>query len=304
MNLPTKIARDNAWISIILVIFAALSAIAAALDDLRDILDFFSLAKSPVFLAVVLVLLFITIYTLAISFPALIIYLENRKLKDVFKYLCEINSIYRDNLVNAFYGDDSVNTEDTKNKLISIETKTLSAVCQRISNIFFRLTGRRCMITFKVLTKEDGILYATTCSRSEEHSERDNAELRKLKVNAGCNTAFDRALLPDTTGRIPHFHSADLLKLQARGEYRNERLRWERYYNSAIVVPVNCFGTPEKPERNDIGLLCVDTKSRNRLNDSYHVEIMAALAHQMYNFICLMRGMYTVSTEKERNSSK
>ena len=78
---------------------------------------------------------------------------------------------------------------------------------------------------------------------------------------------------------------------------------WQRYYKSAIVVPVNCTGVPEKPKRNDIGLLCVDSKSRNRLNDSYHVEIMAALAYQMYNFISLMRGEYAVSTEKERNSS-
>ena len=159
------------------------------------------------------------------------------------------------------------------------------------------------MVTFKVLTKEGDILYATTCSRSEDYSERDSTEPKKFKVNAGCNTAFDRALLPNTAGHISYFHSADLLKLQRRGEYYNERQMWQRYYKSLIVVPVNCTGVPGKPKRNDIGLLCVDTKSRNRLNDSYHVEIMAALAYQMYNFMSLMRGKYTVSTEKERKSS-
>ena len=303
MNLPTKIAYNNAWITIILAICAALSAIATALDDLEGILDSLSEDKLSFFLPVVLILLFIIAYTLVVGVVALIIHRENRRLRNVFKYFCEINLIYRDNLISAFYGDDPGNIEDRKKKLASIETATLASVCQRISKIFNKLTGRDCMITFKVLTKEDGKSYATTCSRSEDHSERDNTEPRRFKVNVGCNTAFDHALRPDTTGRIPHFHSADMLKLRDHGEYQSERPRWERYYKSAIVVPVNCFGSREKPERNDIGLLCVDTKSRNRLNDSYHVEIMAALAYQMYNFISFMRGIYTVSTEKERNSS-
>ena len=301
MNLPIRIAYNNACATITIAICGALSAIAAALNYLRDILDFLLAEKFPPFLPIVLALslLFITVYTLVVGFVALMIHIENRRLKDAFKYFREINLIYRDSLFDAFYGNDPMNIKDRK-ALMGIETKTLSSVCQRISNIFGRLTGRDCMIAVKLLTKkEDGTLYATTCSRSEDHSERDKPSPKESQVNTGRNTAFDCALDPKTTGRIPYFYSADLLKLRAHGGYNNERSRWERYYKSAIVVPIQCSGVPGKLERNDIGLLCVDTKSRNRLNDSYHVEIMAAFADQMYNFISLMRGNYTVST-KER----
>lgn len=305
MNLPTKFFRDKIWLSIVIAIAAILSFLAEILGFLDKIIDFLSQTKLAPYPSTILIVLVVSLFFIACVFaaiPVLIAANEKRKFKDAFKYICEINLIYRDSLFRAFYGDDSVKIKD-QYKLIDIETETLASVCQRISKIFSRLTARNCMVTFKVLTKEGDILYATTCSRSEGYSERDNTEPKKFKVNAGCNTAFDRALLPDTTGRIPHFHSADLLKLRAHGEYENERPRWERYYNSVIVVPVNCIGVSEKPGRNDVGLLCVDTKSRNRLNDSYHVEIMAALAYQMYNFISLMRGKYTVSAEKERNSS-
>ena len=301
MNLPTKFFCDKIWVSIVIPIFAILGYLAEIWGFLDKTIDFLSqtkLASYPSTISIVLgvSLLFFTACVL-VAIPTLIAANEKRKFKDAFKYICEINSIYRDSLFRAFYGDDSSKIEG-RDKLIDIETRTLASVCQRISKIFSRLTARDCMVTFKVLTKENGILYATTCSRSEDYSERDGTEPKKFKANAGCNTAFDRALLPNTTGHISYFHSADLLKLQRRGEYYNERQMWQRYYKSVIVVPVNCAGVPEKPARNDIGLLCVDTKSRNRLNDSYHVKIMAALAYQMYNFISLMRGEYTVVTEK------
>lgn len=48
---------------------------------------------------------------------------------------------------------------------------------------------------------------------------------------------------------------------------------------------------------DDVGYLCLDTMSQNRLNGTYHVQLMAAFADQMYNFISLMRGKYVVNVQ-------
>jgi len=58
------------------------------------------------------------------------------------------------------------------------------------------------------------------------------------------------------------------------------------------------LGQPDQSQ--DLGFLCVDTLSRNRLNEGYHVELMSAFADQMYNFLSLMRGRYTVLVESEK----
>lgn len=81
-------------------------------------------------------------------------------------------------------------------------------------------------------------------------------------------------------------------------QYKNQRQEYPRFYRSAIVVPFRGHnkgreGTDQ--EYDLVGYLCVDTKSVNWLNDGYHLQIMMSLANQMYNFMSLMRGKYTVA---------
>jgi hypothetical protein len=78
--------------------------------------------------------------------------------------------------------------------------------------------------------------------------------------------------------------------------YRNERQDWKNFYRSAIVVPIRFVNRPAVGPvvSDDIGFLSVDTKSTHRLNDDYHLEYLAGLADQMYNFMSLMRGKYAV----------
>jgi hypothetical protein len=48
-----------------------------------------------------------------------------------------------------------------------------------------------------------------------------------------------------------------------------------------------------------LGFLAVDTMSENRLNNTYQMQMLAAYAHQMYNFMSLMRGKYSLAASPE-----
>ncbi|MCB1734156.1 MAG: hypothetical protein H6981_05450 [Gammaproteobacteria bacterium] len=285
MNLPTRFAHGvatNPWTLLISTIGSILG-LGVLIND-----RFF--VPTPTTEPIALFLLVTVIYV-AVSGAALRILDDNRKLREVANNFREINSIYRDRLFSAFHGENPVKE---RAKLIDIEKITLTSVCQRISQIYSKLTGRNCVVTVKLLTKENDNVFVTTYARSENDSERDKASPKRFEVNTGQNTAFDEALMPNTTGHISHFYSGDLRKHK---HYNNQRPSWDKCYQSTIVVPIRCLGVEGKSTREDIGFLCIDTKSRNRLNNSHHVVMMAALADQMYNFMSLMRGKYTVSVE-------
>ena len=288
MNLPSKVVHMIA-VNLWTVIISTVSVIIVT--GYKIIYDRFyseTFAITPIISFMV-----ITVLYTAISITAIRVISDNQKLKKVANDFREINSIYRDTLFSTFYRNSY---PKERYKLIDIERTTVTSVCQRISRIFTRLTGVDCVVTVKFLIKEDnGSIFARTYTRSENDSERDKADPKKFKVAHRQNTAFDEALKPNTTGKIPHFYSGDL---QKHKYYFNQRPNWNEYYQSAIIVPIFCSGVVhEKSERDDVGFLCVDTKSKNRLNNSHHVTMMAALADQMYNFMSLMRGKYTVSVE-------
>lgn len=282
MNLPTRMAHNvatNPWI-VLLCSFIAISTFLNAIYD-----KYFSTQSSTwaVTYAVVGggIYLILTIY-------AMNILEENKRLQEIANSFREINSIYRDSLFRAFYGSNPVTEED---ELRQLEKETLTPVCQRISQIFTKLTRRQCIVSVKLLTKKSDVVYAKAYTRSENSSERDKSTPKEFKVGTGENTAFDEALRQTTTGELSFFYSGDLGKHK---NYFNERQNYLKYYKSAIVVPIRCLGVEGKAEREDVGLLCVDTRSRNRLNNGHHVVMLSSLADQMYNFMSLMRGKYSV----------
>ncbi len=285
MNLTTKVAHDiatNPW-TLLITTLGSILGLGVLIHD-----RFFVSTPST---QPIILFLVTTIFYVVVSGAALRVLSDNRKLKEVANNFREINSIYRDRLFSAFYGNNPVKERE---KLIDIEKSTVTSVCQRVSQIFTKLTGSSCVVTVKLLTKEDSHVFVTTYARSENDSERDKASPKRFEVNTGQNTAFDEALMPNTTGHIAHFYSGDLRKHR---HYTNQRPNWGKCYQSTIVVPIRCLGVEGKSEREDIGFLCVDTKSRNRLNNVHHVNMMSALADQMYNFMSLMRGKYTVTVE-------
>lgn len=219
---------------------------------------------------------------------------ENIALRNLSKIFFEINQIYRDKLRELFCSDDP---ETDPGSLLSEEELALKGVCQRIDSIFSLVTNRRCMVTVKLVTTEKGKCFAHTYVRSQELCPRDSPERIRYTVGSGENTGFDQALAKRPDGLPPHFFSANLPELEKQGGYSNQRQHYHRHYRSAIVVPIRGINKGKELTPNEfdlVGFLCVDTMSVNRLNDGYHLFMLSALANQMYNFMSLMRGKYTV----------
>jgi len=156
------------------------------------------------------------------------------------------------------------------------------------------------MVTLKLVTTENESCYAHTYVRSLELSNRDFPERHKYAVGSGENAGFDQALAEREDGLPSHFYSPNLGKSQKANGYTNQRAHFIRFYNSTLIIPIRALTkSEEKAERKRkfdlIGFLCVDTLSTNRLNNGFHLFILSALADQMYNFMSLMRGKYTVT---------
>ena len=241
-------------------------------------------------------IIFFSIF-LGIGFYSFRVRQRERALCDGFKRIHKINHDYRDALYRMFQAEQPVTD---KQHLIQAEEHTLRAVCQQIKEIYEGLIGKPCMVTIKLITKEsNNSRFCSTYVRSEENCERDRFRTQKYVIGKWVNTAFDKALIPDEKSGCAHFFSPDLTK---ENNYNNERQHWEIYYRSAIVVPIRAVkqgdrGNPDDYDNVDVGFLCLDTMSQNRLNGTYHVQLMAAFADQMYNFISLMRGKYVVNVQ-------
>jgi hypothetical protein len=250
-------------------------------------------------------ILSITIFVLGVSvyllglFYSIIVRQENDALRHMAAHLHRINHDYRNILHSTFSG----NTPCTSRKdLVKMEIEALKSATKRIESIFVSLLGGRpCTVTVKLITNQSsGRRVAKTYVRSESNCNRDDGPPFEYDLGTNQNTAFDMALKLPEPNKCSHFIGGDLTKYTG---YNNQRPQWANFYKSTIVVPIrfmdgNRFGQPDQSQ--DLGFLCVDTLSRNWLNEGYHVELMSAFADQMYNFLSLMRGRYTVLVENEK----
>lgn len=282
MNLPNRILHNIAN-STFLTGVATIGGVLSFGLLLRD-----WLSTQDQNINVLIVFIIGTIIFLSFGFYSLKIRDDNKNLQDIAWNFKAINTIYRDALTECFAGNSPMSD---KSLLMPIEKQTIIAICQRIAQIYSKIISKDCMVTVKVLTREENRLYATTYGRSLSNCDRDTTEPTKFAVNEGMNTAFDKGLMKDSSGGIPHFYSADLTKHK---NYRNERQDYLDCYKSALLVPIRKVAT-RNHQGEDIGFLSVDTKSRNRLNNEHHLVMLAALSDQMYNFFSLMRGKYKVN---------
>jgi hypothetical protein len=205
------------------------------------------------------------------------------------RFIHDINHEYR-NILSETFGTALQDSEPINSMLVTREREIIETVCHRIALIYSGLISRPCTVTVKIITKDDNeSVFCHTYARSEPKSRRDRV-LESFAVGNGENTAFDTALQAAANG-ISNFFSGDLLKMRGQNRYRNRRDNFVKYYKSAIVVPIRSQ-TNQQGGSNNRGFLCVDTLSTNCLNEGYHVELLAAFADQMYNFLSLMRGTY------------
>lgn len=231
-----------------------------------------------------------SIFLLISYFYSIMVRQENIALQDISETFYEINQIYRDKLQSVFAENAPV---DNPGDLIAEERKALIGVCQRVESIFNRIIDRNCMVTIKLIVRNGESHYAQTYVRSQEMCLRDQEERLEFVLLNGENTALDAALKKSNGRKPSHFYSPDLEK---EPNYSNQRPDFRRFYRSALVVPIRAISNRDaaNDKYESIGFLCLDTLSVRRLNNGFHLFMLAALASQMYNFISLMRGKYRV----------
>jgi len=226
-------------------------------------------------------------------------------LQNAARFVHDVNHEYRNVLSEALGPhEDLQQTDPIDPELVKREREIIETVCHRIAAIYTALISRPCTVTVKVLTKEGSDWFCHTYARSEPRSRRDrDGGPDAYAVGTGENTAFDIASQPAPVG-ISHFFCPDLPKLKKSNQYRNRRDNFEKYYKSAIVVPIRFHPRPKQQGiANDRGFLCVDTPSTHCLNAGFHLELLAAFADQMYNFFSLMRGTYRLPTTPIRKDA-
>lgn len=282
MNLAAKklnFIATNPWF----VVAGGISSIIAFIWFLYDkTLTEPSIAYTVYLIVVVLIVTTGYVYSIKVRF-------ENIALRHIAETFSNINNIYKYTLQKMF-GGSSANADPIN--LMTEEERALRSVCQRIENVFSRVINRDCLVTIKLVTSSNNTNYADTYIRSLDNCERDRPNMEKYKIDAESNSAFFKAIQQRSDGKPPHFYSGDLEKEK---DYCNERQHYSRYYKSAIVVPIMGSAGVNSGDKQDlIGFLSVDTLSTNRLNNNYHLHMLSSLASQIYNFMSLMRGKYTV----------
>jgi hypothetical protein len=229
---------------------------------------------------------------------------DGYQIREMARALHDINHLYRDAL-SGWLSVVNLSDSDIKDDALAIEQKILESVCSKIAGLFSVLISRSCVVTVKLMLNADKELTADkerlrcfTWARSERSNERDLEAGQTFEVSE-ANTAFYEALVPKSSRQLLFFHSADLL---ADKDYRNTRMCWGDHYKSTIVVPIRLRNDPTLNEgmqrANALGFLTVDTRTRWRLNDHYHIELLSAFADQMSNFICLMRRIYVLRSHQ------
>jgi len=213
---------------------------------------------------------------------------ENMSLRNMSRIFYEINILYKEQLQKAFLGDTPISDIRT---LVEAESEVLKAVCQRVARIYTMAIGRPCLVTIKLTRRDNDSSFAQTYVRSEDKCMRDTNGTKSFNLGTGENTGMDIAISLSGSALPPHFFSPDLKREK---NYCNQRQHYLQYYKSIILVPIRGEKSAQNPDWDLVGFLSVDTMSTNRLNDRYHLYMLAALSHQMYNFLSLMRGRYTI----------
>ena len=283
MHIATRKIADISY-SRIFTVLGTIASIASFLWLIYDQYILKSNNLTPAILAGVSTSIFVLICIYSI-----IIRQENLNLEQVPQKIHRINHIYRNRLREIFSGENPI---DKRDDLIDTEESVLRSVCQRIQKIYTKLIGDDCLVTIKLITEKDGKKFAETYVRSIDDCDRDSKGFKEYEIGTGENTAFDEALKITTENKISHYLSQDIEKDLKLNKYNNQRANFSEYYRSAIVVPIRC--KTDTNSTDDIGFLCVDTKAVNRLKPGYQVSLLAAFADQMYNFMSLMRGNYSV----------
>ena len=230
------------------------------------------------------------------------VYLENKALRRTFAKIHSIQHFYRDKMCDLSHGKMQQET------LLSEEHNVLTQICRELADIFWDLIGRECHACTTLVSKSpNGDTHETfVWASSQLHHISIAGRPQELVIEE--NTRFSEALKSRPGKEPQHYYCPDLCALP-KGDYKDSFVGWEHHYRSCIVVPIRVRTHAELPQRiaetgglkgsetrkppmytppdEVVGFQKIETLFTHRLNDTYHVEIVAAVADLMASFMAL-----------------
>jgi hypothetical protein len=162
------------------------------------------------------------------------------------------------------------------------DSKFLLSVCDNLKMIYERITDKTCAVCIKLHMPKQKILVpiARDAASFAQRGLFDNWELGGYgETSIESNTASQRII--NNGGNF--FVADDLISMQDKEGYDNNRKDWFQYYRSALVMPIRFYNEVTR-EKHIPALLSIDSKATNIFDNSVCIEIGAAVTDMLYVF--------------------
>jgi hypothetical protein len=218
--------------------------------------------------------------SLSAVFLVIRVYLDNRALRRVFTELHEVLHALRDHAVRRNFCTRGV----TDQEVMVEEQRILDNFCREIAEMFSGLTGSRCNVCVTLVSEEKGTKQYFLWARSRADHLRDLDGMKFGLDEHSTKFNFATSFNPQENA---FYWCPDLVKEEAKGKYKDPLRNWKQHYRSTLVVPIR-FRTGMR-ELELVGFLKVESLSVHRLNNSFHVQLLAGCADALAMFLLKWR---------------
>jgi hypothetical protein len=227
---------------------------------------------------------------------------ESLRIKSSFQRLHQISHKLRDALHDtidkkAKPGFDKKHEQQNRNTV-------LNAVCNDISELFNEVTEDRSLACIRLMSaKHTTPPTAFLEGFCNNHIAAGKGMIRTIDVSK--HTRYEKVHTVQRSTNTLHYFCADVEEEIRKKNYYDPDYQQEPY-GSTIVVPIRCVNEPT----SFLGFLKIQTDQPKRLNDGWHVELLAALADEIFLFLDCSHAMQesglisSLSGENRETTSK
>lgn len=221
------------------------------------------------------------------------------KLHDIFHDIRNLQT-----LMASAYPDGEIAKDDAARHIAECKSK-LTDILNNAANIFHMLTSTRCRASIKcIFDHHDYILYLDTLCRDHTSANRwrdlDNKRVREDVDKLEDNLTLRKILTEDTpswhyfcndlTSSSSNYHTTSTQAYEdyyrsksSERKWLNPR-QWVLPYKSTIVCAIRQPPIDRFPDNVEaVGLLCIDSESRNVFVEQWDVQLCFAIADALYH---------------------
>lgn len=295
-------------VTVVSGIIAILSPIAAAVGATFGLLSVNTLTLAII---VAMALFILILFLLMRKYRKLAHARMSVTSENYHKFLHEVRDVYFD-IMHSHKSHTLTEAE-----LSHTYQRTLSAMLDRLCNIFESFTGRKVSACIKLISYGDGdetsidnAKLITFCRSTNSDTGRGTYEGTK-EILLRENTDFFEIVSPEYSKN--YFYHGDLEKyskelLKTFGKpYQNTDVGWSQFYKGTAVVPIQIefkrlYYVKKKKDTkwHIMGFLCVDSLSKDAFEEkqeTYNIDILRSFADAIY----ILLGQYRHYLKKLTN---